>query len=259
MTSHVIQSNQYMVRLRASPKLWEIFETHRISFGRRKPEQVKTIEIDKSAAIEPYCDWMSGNRLHGMGSFSYTQSDLIDAHMGRYCSVAIRARTSGARHPIEHVTTTAFLNVIKPSFQWARDELLGGRSDMVRMTVHTKPLPVLEHDVWIGEGAWLGRGITVRTGSVVAAGAVVTKDVPPYAIVGGNPAKIIRYRFEPKLIERLLASRWWELHPRILFDLDVRKPPEWIEKVEARRAELETFQPRAITWREILRDLGEPD
>jgi acetyltransferase-like isoleucine patch superfamily enzyme len=73
------------------------------------------------------------------------------------------------------------------------------------------------HDVWIGTGAIILSGVTIGHGAVVAARAVVTKDVPPYAIVGGNPAKIIRYRFDTTTISRLLASHWWNLpHARII-------------------------------------------
>ena len=67
------------------------------------------------------------------------------------------------------------------------------------------------HDVWLGSGATILSGITIGHGAVVAAHALVTKDVPPYAIVGGNPAKIIRYRFDDGTIAALLEARWWDL------------------------------------------------
>ncbi|MDC5870133.1 CatB-related O-acetyltransferase [Vibrio europaeus] len=66
------------------------------------------------------------------------------------------------------------------------------------------------NDVWIGQNVTLKPGITISDGAVIAANAVVTKDVPPYAIVGGVPAKIIRYRFDKELVEKLLETKWWE-------------------------------------------------
>lgn len=68
----------------------------------------------------------------------------------------------------------------------------------------------LGHDVWVGTGSILLPNITLETGSVVSAGSVVTKDVPPYAIVGGNPAQIISLRFKPAMIKELLDLKWWD-------------------------------------------------
>ena len=76
--------------------------------------------------------------------------------------------------------------------------------------IDPRNIPVtMGHDVWIGRDVTLLCGTHIGTGAVVAAGAVVTKDVPPYAIVGGVPAKILKYRFDPKTIAGLLASEWW--------------------------------------------------
>lgn len=75
------------------------------------------------------------------------------------------------------------------------------------------------NDVWIGDNVVLKEGITVGNGSVIACNAVVTKDVPPYSIVGGIPAKVIRYRFEENIINALLESAWWECN---ILDLDFK-------------------------------------
>jgi len=81
--------------------------------------------------------------------------------------------------------------------------------------------PIIGNDVWIGANAIILQGVTIGDGAIVAAGAVVTKDVPPYAIVGGVPAKVIKYRFPDSTIVKLLEIKWWD------------KPEEWIlENVE---------------------------
>jgi hypothetical protein len=92
------------------------------------------------------------------------------------------------------------------------------------------------NDVWIGHGAILLRGITVGNGAVIGAGAVVTKDVPSYAIVAGNPARVLRMRFSAELIELLEQAAWWDLPPaklatlEALFYLDFAKEPERAEQ-----------------------------
>src|SRR5690554_4725410 len=75
---------------------------------------------------------------------------------------------------------------------------------------HENLITIIEHDVWIGDNSILLPGITVGTGAVIGAGSIVTKDVPPYAIVAGNPAKILRKRFSDEKIQELLATKWWE-------------------------------------------------
>lgn len=81
--------------------------------------------------------------------------------------------------------------------------------------------PIIGNDVWIGANAIILQGVTIGDGAIIAAGAVVTKDVPPYAIVGGVPAKVIKYRFSDEVILKLLQIKWWD------------KPEEWIiQKLE---------------------------
>lgn len=97
-----------------------------------------------------------------------------------------------------------------------------------------KPLPIIGNDVWIGFGATVLNGVTIGDGAIIAAGAVVTKDVPPYTIVGGSPARVIRQRFSDAIVERLLKLKWWKYGPDILCGLDISRPENCIDELEVR-------------------------
>lgn len=242
------------IRLQVTEQVREIFGRHRISFGSEALTSIQSIEFPKSAVIEPYCHWTSATRLNTMGSFSYCMSTRFLGSVGRYCSIADQAATFGARHAVEHVTTAGFATKEqRQSFRWAWDELLGPEHRPITMSVPTRAVPVVEHDVWIGQECLIGRGITLHTGCVVGAGAVVTKDVPPYAIVGGAPARVIRYRFSDVVCARLLASRWWELHPRHVILPDLKDPERFLARIETAR-DLERYAPPPLTWRAFSGD-----
>ena len=115
-----------------------------------------------------------------------------DVVVGRYTSIAPGVRVVNENHPIDHLSSHPFFYTAGTN---RRTTTIG-------------------NDVWIGHNAIILPGCqNIGDGAIVAAGAVVTRDVEPYAIVGGVPAKVIRYRFEPGKIERLLDSHWWERSP----------------------------------------------
>lgn len=91
---------------------------------------------------------------------------------------------------------------------------------------------VIGHDVWIGMDVLILEGITIGTGAVIGAQSLIAKDVPPYAIVVGSPAKVQRYRFDPQTIEGLLASQWWNLTPHQLADLPMEDPVKLLEALK---------------------------
>ncbi len=255
MAEEVIRIDPGNVRLRVTPRLWSILERHRISFGNRGPANLAHLDLPKSARIEHYADYTNGLTMHSMGAFSYSMTGEAVLVAGRYCSIADHTSVMGERHPVEHITSSTFpYRAPRPSFRWARQDLLDGLDRMIPPTVPTRPVPVLEHDVWTGNHTILARGITLHTGCVAAAGAVVTKDVPPYAIVGGNPARIIRMRFSERIVERLLASQWWTLHPRVLFAFDIRDPERFLDGVEGARGQ--AFEPGVFSWRVLAAELG---
>ena len=117
--------------------------------------------------------------------------------IGRYCSLSYSMRAFNADHPIGHRSSHAFF--YNPAFGFVTE-------DPVKRTKL-----VIGNDVWIGHNATLLSSVSsIGDGAVIAAGSVVHQNVPPYAVVGGYPARLIRYRFSPKVIAELLESKWWE-------------------------------------------------
>lgn len=152
-------------------------------------------------------------RFHGpckVGAFSYFngEAEIFHARIGRYCSFAPGVVIGPGEHPVAHLSTHPFAfggggNRFKNNPDYDAIRATGGS------TVKHRPT-VIGHDVWIGTRAFISQGVTIGHGSIVAAGAVVTKDVPPYSIVGGVPARLIRPRFDKAISARLLALSWWD-------------------------------------------------
>ena len=138
-----------------------------------------------------------------IGHASYCLSDMSHASCGNYCSIGTDSDIGLSQHPVDRLTTHPATYVPDA---WPFDSF-----PICRKPYGGTWKPVtIGHDCWIGSGARIMGGVSIGTGAVVAAGAVVTHDVPPYAIVAGVPAKVLRYRFEPETVQALLASRWWE-------------------------------------------------
>ena len=139
-----------------------------------------------------------------IGKYSYVGSNcfLQNVSIGKFCSIAKHSLIGLGAHPSDFLSTSPLFyrknNPLKISF-------LKENKDFVEY----QPIEI-GHDVWVGARVTIMDGVKIGTGAIVASGAVVTKNVPPYAIVGGVPAKIIKYRFDEEQINKLLNSSWWD-------------------------------------------------
>lgn len=159
---------------------------------------IKNSTIDKNSKIESGTNFINSSMARH--SFCGYDCSILNTEIGAFCSIASNVKIGGVAHPVHFVSTSPVFLSHKDSIKakFARHDYL----PIVKTTVG--------HDVWIGEGAFIKAGVRIGTGAVVGMGAVVTKDVPPYAIVAGNPARVIRYRFSDEMIQSLIATAWWD-------------------------------------------------
>lgn len=165
-------------RLRRGCLIRSLGVSYRALIGSHSIETLHQVNIDASSRV---------------GSYTYigTRTSITKSDIGRYCSIANNVSIGQGEHQLNRISTSSIFY----SDPW---EIL------------TEGKCVIESDVWIGVDAVILRGIRIGFGAVVAANAVVTKDVPPFAIVGGVPARVIRYRFTEEKQQKVLASRWWQ-------------------------------------------------
>ncbi|WP_419253265.1 CatB-related O-acetyltransferase [Caulobacter sp. ErkDOM-YI] len=199
-----------------------------------------SVYVGNDATVEPYAHILSGTVIpKAIGAFSYAHS-LLDNHLsiGRYTSISWRMTIMGSAHPAHWASSHPFSHGPWP-LHGIRAYLLDTNTGPIAVHAFDQGPQeiVIGNDVWIGAEVMIKRGVTIGDGAVIAARSIITKDVPPYAIVGGSPARLIRYRFDEALIEDLQASQWWRYGPDVLQQLDVRDPvgfPDRLREAEAR-------------------------
>lgn len=189
------------------------------------------LAFDAPVLAEPYATFEAGG-FWNSGGFSYSRSVLPpNTKVGRYCSISWRVGVLGTAHPLHHISTHIFTFREHYARGIAARE---GRAPRPAAFVPERGPVVIGNDVWIGQDVLIQQGVRIGDGAVVAAGAVVTRDVPPFAIVGGNPARIIRYRFPEPLIERIRRVAWWRYHVADFAGLDVADPERFLDGLEER-------------------------
>lgn len=193
--------------------------------------------------LEPHCQL--GGRVQfppcAIGAYSFTQSGRFNnVEIGRYCSIAPDVVIGAPEHPTDWVSTSPF--------QWNPEHLSASRQGEMRRRSFDGCQPVIVgHDVWIGQNTIITGGVTIGTGAVVAAGAVVTKNVAPYAIVGGVPAKVIRYRFSKQQIDRLLESHWWDYKASDVARFECTRVEIFLDQFTRQKENLRKYRPEILT------------
>lgn len=212
------------------------------------------LRLPDNMQLEPPCSlkWMSAEYFLALGAFSYAVSGYYFAtRIGRYCSFGEQVQVGRQAHPMRSMSSSpVFYNEF---FQVLDTRLPEGvdlipHRDFPRQSAATVArFTTIGNDVWIGHGAFVLPGVTIGDGAIVAAMSVVTKDVPPYAVVAGNPAQIKRYRFSEQQIEKLQQTRWWEFAPWQLKNApvdDIDALPDFITGLRAQN--LPVYAPEII-------------
>lgn len=163
-----------------------------------------------------------------LGDHSYVQSGsfVCDCEIGKYTSISQNCYIGGAAHPLDWVGTSI-------RFYCTQKHEEGNAGGFYKRYFDPFVKTHIGNDVWIGANVMIKAGVSVADGAVIGMGAVVTKDIGPYEIWAGNPARFIRKRFPDEICTELLGSKWWELDDSKVSDLSVymNEPGKFIEEV----------------------------
>lgn len=198
--------------------------------------------------------WTRYDYLLELGAFSYQVSGYcFGAKIGRYCSFGEEVQIGRQNHPTTWVSTSPAFYAGNRLFNLDKNFTGAEEYHSYKFTFQERPtkarITTIGNDVWIGHGAQIMAGVTIGDGAVVAAGAVVAKDVPPYAVVAGNPAVIKKFRVPANFISPLLRLKWWRFAPWQLQHLDPSNIQKFVSGLHA-MGDVTPFTPDVIDLRQ---------
>lgn len=182
------------------------------------------VNFNRSAKLQceiPVAIYASGVNTQGrIGAYTYIQHNVRLAprlkSIGRYCFICQDAVIGDSNHPIDWLSTNPFQYGNSSLFQqYHKDQ----EFDFLKFTANRQEVVHIGHDVWIGNRATILQGVRIGHGAIVSDGSIVTRDVPPYAIVEGIPARITGYRFTDAIIAQLLSVAWWDYQADSLMNI----------------------------------------
>ena len=210
------------------------------------------------------------DKTSSIGKYTYigTGTYVQHTHIGNYCSIARDIEIGAKAHPLTMLSSHSFQYnnnhfANQPEYQITK----------VKQPRKRDHVTEIGSDVWIGTKSVIRGGVTIGHGAVIGSSSVVTKDVRPYAIVAGAPAKEIRMRFDEETVSRLLESRWWELDPTDMNCVDFNDIDAALNEIEARRADYKNLinqtllttlknsstSKNGVIWFDIEKSYAEPE
>lgn len=191
-----------------------------------------------------------------IGAFSNLNHNTQIGHtsIGRYCSIAQNCFIGGDKHPTNWLSTSRLF--YQDDFRnFGRN--FGEKKINPRKFINTGMPTIIGNDVLIANSCIINRGLNIGNGSIIAPGSVVTKDVPAYAVVGGNPAKVIRFRFTEEVINKLEKLQWWRYNvldfPHLSFD----SIDKFIDEFESIKLKVNLFLPEKLSRENFVQYLYE--
>jgi acetyltransferase-like isoleucine patch superfamily enzyme len=190
-------------------------------------------KFEGNNVIHPHCNIL--NSTIGFGTYLGPNCDLPNIEVGRFCSIAANVKVLPFNHPTQTFVSShpSFYSTLKQAgFTYVKIQKFD------ETVFFNKPNYIFAHignDVWIGENVMIKGGLNIGDGAIIAAGSIVTKDVAPYSIVVGCPAKEIRKRFDDETVMKLLDSKWWEFSDEKLVEYSkcFQDPKIFTEKIKS--------------------------